>query len=338
MRESSSASRWPQRFAVATLLMALPLLFFGGTVTTLHAGLAIDGWWILEPGRGDHFLWLYPLEKWFRDTGTFVEHTHRQIGSLVGLLAIGTVISTFVAERRRAARWIAVAALLAVAFQGTLGGLRVLEKSDSLAFLHGVVGQLVFALLGATALVLSPRWATAPAAAIEGATALRTSSRALALVVAIEMAVGAWLRHGGSTLALAVHGLLVIVVVAAVVQHVRHLSRAQADDRSPATLQKRFAWLRTTLLAVLAGQIALGLFAFVSIYFVVGRSPTEIQQSVWPTLHVMGGALLLLRTVTGAMWCRRSTSPRASLDGMRDVHTSHTARTPRAARTMGGTA
>src|SRR5262249_41575588 len=71
------ASPWPRRLALAALVAAVPLVFFGGTVTTLHAGLAIDGWLVLEPGRGDHFLWLYPVDKWFRDVGTFVEHTHR---------------------------------------------------------------------------------------------------------------------------------------------------------------------------------------------------------------------------------------------------------------------
>ena len=76
-------SPWPRRLAWATLLAALPLVLFGGTVTTLRAGMAIDGWFVLEPGRGDHFLLAYPLEKWLRDPGTFTEHTHRLFGVLV---------------------------------------------------------------------------------------------------------------------------------------------------------------------------------------------------------------------------------------------------------------
>src|SRR5688500_7568632 len=86
-------SAWRRRLALATLALALPLAFFGGSVTTLGAGLAIDGWLILEPGRGDWFLWFYPLEQWFRDVGTFVEHSHRLLGSGVGLLAIATAVA-----------------------------------------------------------------------------------------------------------------------------------------------------------------------------------------------------------------------------------------------------
>ena len=75
-----SPHRWPHRLALATVVAAIPLLLFGGSVTSLEAGMAIDGWLVLERGRGDHFLFFYPVEKWFRDVGTFVEHSHRLCG------------------------------------------------------------------------------------------------------------------------------------------------------------------------------------------------------------------------------------------------------------------
>ena len=40
---ASGASPWPRRFALATLAAALPLILFGGTVTTLRQGMAEDG-------------------------------------------------------------------------------------------------------------------------------------------------------------------------------------------------------------------------------------------------------------------------------------------------------
>ena len=110
-------SKWPARFALATLLAAIPLLALGGTVTTLEAGMAIDGWWILEPGRGDHFLLFYPLEKWFRDIGTFSEHSHRLFGVLVGNHAIATVIATWLATKAKAARRVAFLGLFSVCFR-----------------------------------------------------------------------------------------------------------------------------------------------------------------------------------------------------------------------------
>lgn len=299
-------SAWPGRFALATLIAAVPLVFFGGTVTTLHAGLAIDGWLVLEPGRGDHFLWFYPIEKWFRDTGTFVEHTHRQIGSLVGLLAIATVIATFVCDRRRVARTLAVSALLAVVAQGVLGGLRVLERSTDLAFLHGSLGQAVFALLGALTLVLSPAWQGAERHAAPRSGALRSLSLLTVAIVYAEIVIGAWLRHGASTLALVLHVAAVLLVVVCVWQLARCLQLV-ADEIGPhgASERARFVRLRTQILVVLVAQVLLGISAFLAVYVFVGRNPTQIQQALVPTLHVIGGAALLLASVRTALWSHR---------------------------------
>lgn len=308
-------SLWPRRFALATLIAAVPLVFFGGTVTTLHAGLAIDGWLILEPGRGDHFLWFYPIEKWFRDTGTFVEHTHRQIGSLVGLLAIATVIATFVCDRRRVARGLAVAALLAVVAQGVIGGLRVLERSTDLAFLHGSVGQAVFALLGALAVVLSPAWQGAERRAAPRSGALRSISLLTAAVVYGQIVVGAWLRHGASPLALVLHVAAVLLVVACVWRLAREL-RAVADElgAGSAAERARLERLRVLVLSILAAQVLLGIVAFLTVYVFVGRNPTQIQQALFPTLHVIGGAALLLASVCTALWSHRVSFSRVPVE------------------------
>ena len=311
-------SAWPRRWALVTLALALPLVFFGGTVTTLHAGLAIDGWWILEPGRGDHFLWFYPLDKWLRDTGTFVEHTHRQIGTLVGLAAIATVVSAFLCDRRWSVRLPALAALLAVVLQGTLGGLRVLEKSDELAFLHGVFGQIVFTILGASALALSFDWQAARPVERGRTRALRATGIVATVAVLAQSTIGAWLRHGGSAVALGLHGTLAVAAVVLVVRHAREIGRASGDDAFDAPARARLQRIRTSTYALLAAQVALGVFAFISVYLVVGRNPTEVHQSLFPTLHVVLGALLLMRCATSAMWCWRwtestngATEPRA---------------------------
>jgi cytochrome c oxidase assembly protein subunit 15 len=285
-------------FALATLAAAVPLLFFGGTVTTLHAGLAIDGWLVLEPGRGDWFLWAYPIEQWFRDVGTFVEHTHRLLGSLVGLLAVATVIAAYWRDRESGAWRIACIALAGVVAQGVLGGLRVLEKSEELAFLHGAFGQLVFALLGATAIATSSAWRSAPVLAPDRAKRLRRASIAAAAIVYAQIAVGAWLRHGGSPLALSIHVVLVLAVIGAAMVLARELATAEAP-RAP------LRSARTALLGALAVQLVLGLLAFLSVYVVVGKNPTSVGQSLFPTLHVMCGAALLLACVASLMWSLR---------------------------------
>ncbi len=306
------ASAWPRRFALATLLATVPLVFFGGTVTTLKAGLAIDGWLILEPGRGDHFLWFYPIEKWFRDTGTFVEHTHRQIGSLVGLLAIATVVVTFACDRRRVARALAAFALLAIVVQGVLGGLRVLERSTDLAFLHGSLGQAVFALLGSLAIVLAPAWQSADRHGATKAGALHARSILAVGAIYVQIVIGAWLRHGASPIALALHITAVLVVVACIWLCAQEL-RSVSDEIRPrdAGAARRLSRVRATLLAALGAQIALGILAFLAVYVLYGRQPTVVEQSIFPTLHVMGGAALLLSAVSASLWSHRLARSRA---------------------------
>jgi cytochrome c oxidase assembly protein subunit 15 len=302
----ATASPWPRRLAFSTLLAAVPLVFFGGTVTTLHAGLAIDGWLILEPGRGDHFLWLYPIDKWFRDVGTFVEHTHRLFGSLVGLLAIATIVATWATDRRRLPRILSLAAFLAVAVQGTIGGLRVLDQSENLAFLHGAIAQAVFALLGASFVAASAGAPSTRTKPWDGAARLRSLTVATSGVVYLQIVAGAWLRHGGSVPALAVHGVLAAAVVVLVWMLARDLRRS-AEAVEESGKQKLLA-LRRWLLGLLASQIALGVAAFVVVWWLVGpdsKAATGIGTSLFPTLHVLAGGSLLLACVASSMWVRR---------------------------------
>lgn len=304
-KAGSGASAWSRYLALATLVAAVPLIFFGGTVTTLHAGLAIDGWLVLEPGKGDWFLWAYPLEQWFRDVGTFVEHTHRLLGSAVGLLAIATVIATFVADRRAAAFKLSTSALVCVIVQGVLGGMRVLEKSEDLAFLHGAFGQLTFALLCAGVVTTRPNWIAASSLAADQGTRLRTLAILTVCAVYSEIVAGAWLRHGGATPALFLHVVWVVAVVLCVMLLVRELARSASElarSTSEANPPRTFQVLRWSLILALGGQIALGLFAFLSIYVIVGRNPGSVPQSLFPTLHVMGGAALLSTSVTAFLW------------------------------------
>jgi heme a synthase len=267
----------------------------------LHAGLAIDGWLVLEPGRGDWFLWFYPVEQWFRDVGTFVEHTHRQFGSAVGLLAIATVVACW----RTPVRAVALAALVAVIAQGTLGGLRVLEASSELAFLHGAFGQAVFALLGAVVVATSRAWTVATVAAVPNNRALRSWSLAGAITVYVQIFVGAWLRHTESLLALTLHLVLIVAVLLCVLRTAKELRGA--TEAAPAGIAPALRRARSGLVAALVLQLFLGVAAFLSVYVFVGRDPQTIAQSLFPTLHVIGGALLLYAAVASAMWSTRLT-------------------------------
>jgi cytochrome c oxidase assembly protein subunit 15 len=295
-------SLWPFRMALATVLAAIPLVFFGGSVTSLNAGMAVDGWWVVERGRGDWFMWSFPIDQWLRDTGTFVEHSHRLFGSLVGFLSILTV---WVAWKTRA-RVIALLGLLAVIGQGTIGGFRVLENSPDLAFLHGSVGQGVFALLVMVCVACSRSFQCAPGGAAAATTwRVRTLAMVTTLVIYTQIVVGAWLRHGESMAALLTHGGLVVAVIAAVLM----LAKAQRNEPETSPLRKLPRWLFTALVV----QILLGVAAFLAVYMIVGRNPETIHAALMPTLHVMGGAVLLACSASSWLWAHRlcSTKDRA---------------------------
>jgi cytochrome c oxidase assembly protein subunit 15 len=259
---------------------------------------------VLEPGRGDHFLLFYPVEKWFRDVGTFVEHTHRLFGTLVGLLAIAQLASTFVTRRPVRLRWMSFAALAAGCVQGTLGGLRVLEASPELAFVHGVCAQAVFAVLAVNWVVNRPAWAAATRTRLDAAPALVLLGWGAALAVYAEIALGAWLRHSGSSLALVLHAAFVLGVVAFVLAFARGLRAAAAgspDERQPLARAAR------NLVGLLGAQVALGILALVSVLVFSGgfEGAVSTGEIVFATLHVLVGALLLVQSVAGALWCGR---------------------------------
>ena len=318
--DAPAPSPWPRRLAWATLLAALPLVLFGGTVTTLRAGMAIDGWLVLEPGRGDHFLLAYPVEKWFRDAGTFTEHTHRLFGTLVGLLAIAHVVCTAALDRRRELVAGALAGLVAVCGQGALGGFRVLENSQQLAFLHGSFAQAVFALLALNVVLASDAWRTLPRELDGRARGLRGLSWLAVVAVYAQIVLGAWLRHTGAVVPLLLHAVGAFLSVAAVVLAARAWKRAA--EGSPARAPLARAARRAH--ALLGVQVLLGIGALVAVMVFSGgfQGAVSTGEMLLATAHVLFGALLLAQCLAGALWSTRllasaSEGAHARLEGAR---------------------
>lgn len=295
MADHPATGRAPHALALLTALAAVPLILFGGSVTTLGAGMAVDGWLVPE----GHLLPLFPAEKWFRDTGTMVEHTHRLFGMAVGLLAVATAVAAVRARRP----WLAVTALLAVCGQGALGGFRVLEASPELAFLHGALAQAVFALLCCSATALSPTFAASARGSLPAARPAAGAAR-LALVAAyVQVVLGAWYRHGlrgGAdggevALGLALHfgGALLVLAACA-----RAIGRTLALADEAAAPLRRGAKRLGLLLGV---QVLLGLLAWAS------RTGREVGALEWATsvLHVLCGGLLLAQVAVTALWAGR---------------------------------
>lgn len=313
LERTNGAAAWPFRLALATALCAVPLVLFGGSVTTLGAGMAVEGWLVAE----GHFLLFFPVDSWFRDTATFVEHTHRLFGVAVGLFAIGCLVATLVREDRRAAKLLSALALLAVCAQGAIGGFRVLENSPRLAFLHGALAQAVFALLCANAVFLSPAWRRGASGTLPeeaGRPGFRRLAALAAAVVYAQIVLGAAYRHAlrpvageASATLLAAHlagAFLVFAVVGLFASRALRLGGEGVLGRAP----RRLAML-------LGLQILLGLVAW------VGYRPGAVGPFEWATsvAHVLVGGFLLAECVRDAMWSWRGAPQTRAVAGGRSL-------------------
>lgn len=150
-----SNSDWPHRLAVVLVCATFPLIWVGGLVTTTQAGMAVPDW----PSTYGYNLFLYPISTWLSGPwDLFIEHGHRLLGALVGLITIGVTLAVWRCDDRHEVRVLSWLTLAAVIGQGVLGGMRVLLDQRTLAKIHGCTGPAFFALAVVLAVVTSRWW------------------------------------------------------------------------------------------------------------------------------------------------------------------------------------
>jgi cytochrome c oxidase assembly protein subunit 15 len=287
---TSPINPWVHRVAVLTCCVALLPLVMGALTTTIEAGMAFPDY----PTSDGHNMFAYPwLNDLYRGAlDKFCEHGHRLAGALIGFVSIALVVVTWLGERRRSVRWMAVAVLLAVIAQGLLGGARVLRVSDHLALVHGGFAAVVFCLMTVLAVATSRRWHDD--ATKDRVVAVSPALLALAaltpLVIAGQYVLGSYLRHIGTALHEHIGGAVVALVVC--------IATAVFAVRSPSGWVRRSGWL---LLGVVLLQVGLGLAAFV---FRFGFAPVGYvarmnapEQVVIRTAHAVVGMMLLATAV-----------------------------------------
>lgn len=282
-RQLLQHSAWPHRFAVVTAAATLLLIFVGGLVTNTGSALAVPDW----PTTFGYNMFLYPWSQWVG--GIFYEHSHRLIGSAVGMLTIACVVSVWLADSRRWLRRLGAAALVAVILQGVLGGLRVVLLESPLAIVHGCFAQAFLALMVALSVFTSSWWLTAERAQRpDHARALRRLALLTAPAVYVQIIFGALLTHTGTRLDAhlffaGVSTVLIVLFAGGVLRG----AGGDAELRRPALL----------LLVILPLQLSLGLGAFLRRYGLLNEVMSSAVGLALPATHRIVGALVLALTV-----------------------------------------
>jgi len=276
-----TAGAWLHRLALLTASVTLVLIFVGGLVTNTGSALAVPDW----PTTFGYSMFLYP---WSRMVGgIFYEHSHRLIGSVVGILTVTLAVWMWIKEPRRWLRWLGGAAVMAVIVQGVLGGLRVILISDgtTIAIIHGCLAQAFFALTVSVALFTSQGWKQEPEQ-IPGAEAgrLRRLSLLTTGLIALQIIVGAILTHAG--LLLNAHLLFAVLVTI----HVSMLAaRILRHDRDEGTLVRPVI----VLCSLLFLQLFLGLGSYVGRFTSLELPHAALTGLALPVTHRLTGALML---------------------------------------------
>ena len=188
---------WLRRFTYLVIAATFSLIAVGGKVTSFEYGMAIPGGFT----TGGWLSFLAPLEYWFYDTDKFWEHSHRIMGTLVGFLTIAMTVWLWRTQKDRPwLKWAGVIMLILVCIQGAMGAFRVSEVSLTLAFIHGIVGQVILCSWVVVVVALSKPWlsrlkATAQRQRDHAMPRLRFAVRLLLVLLLVQLTLGSAVRH-----------------------------------------------------------------------------------------------------------------------------------------------
>jgi cytochrome c oxidase assembly protein subunit 15 len=305
-----TTSPWPHRWAVLLSLLTFPLIWLGGLVTTYDAGMAVPDW----PGTYGYNLFLYPWSTWFFGPwDLFIEHGHRLLAAVVGLVVILMLVSSYGAHVPRHVRGCAWVALLLVLLQGGLGGLRVLFDARTIAMVHGCLGPSFFAFAVVLAVSSSRFWRSQSMIISRNAAGLRRLALATALLAGLQLLLGAQLRHVAEMTAPRYFSLFVVFHVFVAVVLVGHGLVLAARMYSLGRSGYAFQVITHLLVVLLLAQIALGASTWVvkygwPVWFADWRFAASYTvqaaswwQSVVVTAHVAMGAMILAMAVVCAV-------------------------------------
>ena len=160
------------------------------------SGLAVPDW----PTTFGENMFTFAPSKWVG--GIFYEHGHRLIAATVGFLTIGLALWLWLCESRSWLRGLGGIALLAVIFQGILGGMTVrFQLPTEISVFHACLAQTFFCIVVSIAVFTSPGWKRRPEAIKISRGFVHKMCVLMMLVVFIQLLLGALMRHTESGLA-----------------------------------------------------------------------------------------------------------------------------------------
>jgi len=278
-------------------MATLFLLIAGGLVTSTDSGLAVPDWPL------SYGTWFPPMVG-----GILYEHGHRMIAGLVGMMILALAVWLWRAESRRWVRVLGYSALGAVIVQALLGGVTVLLLlPPSVSIAHAYIGPTVFCLVVALARCTAPSWDERVISVVEEnrRPSLRVLGIGVSLLAAIQLMLGAVIRHTGRAVTAHLVGAVVLVLgVGWLSGRVSGVRRQLArSHKAPPAAIIRDIWLHARRLMILVGaQLILGVSVFAHRRVVLLR-----------TVHHGVGILVVVQAVMLAWELMRHTTRTASV-------------------------
>jgi heme a synthase len=267
------------RFAVFTACATFILIIAGALVTSNDAGLSVPDW----PTSYGH---VFRLPPWIG--GIRYEHSHRVIAGFTIFLTASIALWTWLADRRRWMKVLALGALGTIIVQAILGGMTVLHfLPPAISTAHAAIAQTFFCIAVLIAVFTGRKWVEEVHGIVadNGRPTLLSLGLLSIFILYVQLILGALFRH---------HGLpwwphvLNAVTVALILTWtgVRALLQFPKVDavRRPAVM----------LLFILVLQLCLGFAAFLTrVVWSEGAPEPEFSMVIATVAHVAVGALLL---------------------------------------------
>ena len=260
------------KFSIWTAACTFFLIIAGALVTSTGSGLSVPDWPL-------SFGTFFPR----MDGGVLFEHGHRMAAGAVGIMTFVLSAWLWKSEPRRWLCWLGTSAAAAVLLQALLGGLTVLMKlPPQVSIAHAVLAQAFFCLTVALAFYMNRPYRHALVRARTDS--LNLLSLSATVLLFIQLALGAALRHFGSPKFLYLHATL---AGTAAVLNFALLYRTWPGRRDAGSLFRPALAVSGLILA----QICLGLLSiFPSI---IALDMSWLARTMIVTAHVAVGALIL---------------------------------------------